>query len=306
MNKASRKTVGLITFASGGPFVWAKQMARELREHGYIVSLVTDKKGYIVSQLRFFDIVHTCVPIPNILSTKYILTIHGNYREEKHLSRYLFPLAIERADSVTTPSSFLKNTLELENSVVIPNGIPVPKQHKTNYSLLNTIPAVGILSNFHFKEKARGILQLAKLLNGINSASKLFVGGDGAYFAEYVPQIRDAHPNTEFLGYCQKESLFEKIDIFAYYSFLDNQPLAVLEAMAYGLPVISKDVGGIREIFSPTTDQYCLNTDTAYIHTLSTLLKSKNDREWCGKYGRQNAEKFTVHEMAKNYIRLYS
>jgi glycosyltransferase involved in cell wall biosynthesis len=48
-------------------------------------------------------------------------------------------------------------------------------------------------------------------------------------------------------------SWFRSGDVFALSSTFDNSPNAVLEAMACGLPVVTTDVGGVREFVSDGT-----------------------------------------------------
>jgi glycosyltransferase involved in cell wall biosynthesis len=53
-----------------------------------------------------------------------------------------------------------------------------------------------------------------------------------------------------FMGYVPQNetpALYRTADVFALSSDFDNSPNAVLEAMACGLPVVTTDVGGVRE-----------------------------------------------------------
>ena len=56
-------------------------------------------------------------------------------------------------------------------------------------------------------------------------------------FAGYVP-----HADTP--------AFYRAADVFALSSDFDNSPNVVLEAMACGLPVVTTDVGGVREFVS--------------------------------------------------------
>jgi glycosyltransferase involved in cell wall biosynthesis len=57
-------------------------------------------------------------------------------------------------------------------------------------------------------------------------------------FAGYVPQDRTA-------------DFYRSADVFALSSDFDNSPNVVLEAMAAGLPIVSTDVGGLRDYVTP-------------------------------------------------------
>jgi glycosyltransferase involved in cell wall biosynthesis len=59
---------------------------------------------------------------------------------------------------------------------------------------------------------------------------------------------------VRFAGYTAQEktpSWYRTADVFALTSDFDNSPNVVLEAMASGLPVVSTDVGGLRDYISP-------------------------------------------------------
>lgn len=56
---------------------------------------------------------------------------------------------------------------------------------------------------------------------------------------------------VEFKGWVQgveKERLFHESDVFLLPSYSEGMPVSILEAMSYGLPIISTNVGGIPEV----------------------------------------------------------
>lgn len=299
------KKIALITFPAGGPFVWAKNLQKHLIPKGYHCQLFSGRKDYLLAQLRYFDLVHTCVPVPNLLTKKYILTIHGNYLEEKHLSQYLFPVCIKRAAVVTTPSQFLKQTLHLKNALVIPNGIDLPDKIKTVYDYQQKTPRLGLLTNFNFRPKAEGALTLAQIIKKIAPAAELIIAGNGQYLAEFQQKILAVNKNVRFLGFCPKEKLFKQIDIFTYYSFLDNQPLAIMEAMAYGLPVISNQVGAVKELFLSPLENLVANDENSYGQILQEFIQSKDRRQAAGLSALKIAQQFSWPKIVEQFIELY-
>lgn len=96
-----------------------------------------------------------------------------------------------------------------------------------------------------------------------------------------------------------------KADVFLLSSHYEAQPLSILEAMASALPVISTDVGGVRDIVTdngilvPPGDAAAmaqameqLYTDAALYHSLSA--NSGN-----------NVQAFDIHHTAEGYAGLY-
>jgi glycosyltransferase involved in cell wall biosynthesis len=300
-----KKTILIVTFPQGGPFVWAENLARELRKRGYAVTLASGRKEYLKQQFKYYDIVHSCVPVPNFLCRKYVLTIHGNFLEEKHLSRWLYPLIIKRANFVTVPSEFLKKALVAKKAMIIPNGIDIPENTKNSYGIIGKNPAIGILTNFNFRKKADGTLKLAQIIENISPEVKLVIGGSGEFFEEYKKTILGFHANTEFLGHCKKEDLFDQIDVFTYYSMLDNQPIAVLEAMAFGLPVLSNVVGSVEEVLTGKMEKYIARTDEDYGNKLKKLLDLEEAREENGREARKNSQDFSWDKIAREFVEIY-
>lgn len=57
--------------------------------------------------------------------------------------------------------------------------------------------------------------------------------------------------NEGWMPYPDMVSYFNSLDIYVCASDMEGTPLTVLEAMACGLPVVSTDVGTVREVFGP-------------------------------------------------------
>jgi glycosyltransferase involved in cell wall biosynthesis len=97
-------------------------------------------------------------------------------------------------------------------------------------------------------------------------------------------------------------------DIFALASDWEGLPLAVIEAMAAGLPVVATNVGSVAEavqhghtgLLVPVRDQRMLT---------NALLALTNDvarRHEMGAAGRDRAQSFGVHNMVKSYEKLFT
>ena len=104
--------------------------------------------------------------------------------------------------------------------------------------------------------REKGIIELIdaySLLKQKHPGFELFVAGDGddlTYVNDYVAKknINDVH----FLGHVtgeEKFKAFENASIFCFPSYYgEGMPVAVLEAMALGLPLVSSQVSGLKDI----------------------------------------------------------
>ncbi|HTI92578.1 MAG TPA: glycosyltransferase family 4 protein [Puia sp.] len=145
-------------------------------------------------------------------------------------------------------SFHLKNVHKI-NNIVIPHqqdsGICAGKKNGVVYFLF--------LGMIHPDKGIFDLLQVLKehrieLLNRI----KLFIGGSGQTGQlEKTIEAGDLGEMVEFKGWVtgsEKDNLLQFSDVFVLPSYYEGSPVAVLEAMSYGTPVISTTVGGIPEI----------------------------------------------------------
>ena len=84
----------------------------------------------------------------------------------------------------------------------------------------------------------------------------LWIVGDGPERQRLRELAENLHitPSVSFLGIQSKgeiADLMRQADLFALTSLWENQPVALIEAMASGLPVIAPAIGGIPEIVRP-------------------------------------------------------
>lgn len=97
-------------------------------------------------------------------------------------------------------------------------------------------------------------------------------------------------------------------DLYIYPSIADNCPLAVLEAMACGTPVITFNTGGIPELVSHMQTGYVAKYKDKkdFIKGTRLFLRDTHLRKRAGIEGRRRVEAtFTLSRMAENYLELY-
>jgi glycosyltransferase involved in cell wall biosynthesis len=124
------------------------------------------------------------------------------------------------------------------------------------------------------------------------------VYGDGDMRDELMAQAADLGLNGEdiFVGaFTNRDELTEimaETDIFVLPSLLEGQPLSIIEATAYGCPIVTTDVGGIPEIIKDGVNGLlCKPKDPGCLADKICLLIDNPDlRERIGKAARLTYE----------------
>ncbi|WP_353931685.1 glycosyltransferase family 4 protein [Okeanomitos corallinicola TIOX110] len=156
------------------------------------------------------------------------------------------------------------------------------------------------------------ITAFANLPEDQKKSAQLTLAGDGEI--EKAQQLAAELKITEqvnFLGWInsqQREQILAKADIFILPSYNEGLPMAILEAMAWGLPIITTPVGGIPELV--INQQNGLLVQPGNIQELSTaialLIKDEKLRRDLGIIARNNVEPYDINNYCQHLVDIYS
>lgn len=173
---------------------------------------------------------------------------------------YLFPLslleypALRYSDKIIILSEAFRDVIRKlcpkiknENIVVVPNGVDIPSKQVNCVEARNKYN-VGVNTFLYlyvgWVTEKKGVINLLDAFKMINyDNKKLILIGD----VDKRINVRDQE-NVLFTGYISDEDrnkLFECSDVFVFPSHSEGQPITVLEAMSYSLPVITSDKDGM-------------------------------------------------------------
>ncbi len=302
-----------------GPSKWAADLVNEVATSEKDVEII-DKVN--LKSIKNADVIHICafsldaaitILLAKILGKKTFVTIHGDYYREfwdKSLiiktlwlpSNTFFSLF---TDCIIFPSEYLRDKLSKiepwirNKSTVIGHGVPIDELKKVvplsrkDLNVPDDAFLVVEVTNFKFKEKAKGVDTLIKhfkdFLEKYPNAMLLIIGG-----GKLINNYRDKYTNKNirFTGYSPNAVAYiASCDLFAHYSYLENLPIVLLEALALGKRIVALPTGGIPEIL-PT---YCLTKGPINI-----------DNNNIPYYDDENlAALFGIKNVAKKYIQLY-
>lgn len=121
----------------------------------------------------------------------------------------------------------------------------------------------------------------------------LTVAGDGPERAVVERDVQQRGlRGVRFLGHVTgnaKSDTFRQADIYLFTSLAEGMPNSVLEAMAFGLPVVTSLVGGIRDFFEDDRMGYATDSLDAEVYA-ELLNRLVSDPALCHKIGQYNRD----------------
>jgi glycosyltransferase involved in cell wall biosynthesis len=113
----------------------------------------------------------------------------------------------------------------------------------------------------------------------------------------------------EVLGWMPRTSALARLsasDIMVHTSSWEGMPLAILEAMAVGLPVVATNVVGNRDLVVPGETGFVADDAPAFLRALQSLASSKDLRRKMGEASRLRvANEFDQVMLGKRWMDLY-
>ena len=146
-------------------------------------------------------------------------------------------------------------------------------------------------------QKEKGIYELIEAFQKLQyefPKLELILAGNGTDFEEVKSHIVDVK-NIKLLGHVEgleKAKVFRESDIYCLPSYSEGLPVSVLEAMAFGLPVITTNVGGLKYFFKEDMGYTSIPKDVDdLIQKLRLLLLAQSKMNKIGKFNFDYAQK---------------
>jgi glycosyltransferase involved in cell wall biosynthesis len=156
------------------------------------------------------------------------------------------------------------------------------------------------------------IQAVAQLPAEVRQTLKLIIAGDGEVErAQQMVEQLGLQETVQLLGWvdaAQRDCLLQQSDVFVLPSYNEGLPLALMEAMGWGLPVLTTPVSGIPDIVS--TEQNGLLVPAGAVPELSMaiarLVQSEALRLRLGKAARQTMAAYDIHPFYEQMLQIYS
>jgi L-malate glycosyltransferase len=202
----------------------------------------------------------------------------------------------------------------------LPNGVdiqrfapPTEQEKETARRKLGVSPGEIVVGSVG---QLRGEKNHARLFRAFAAVStdrpcRLLLVGDGPLLGPLVVLARELgmEQRVIFAGNVSDPAEhYRAMDIFALTSDTEQMPIAVLEAMATALPVVSTDVGDVRTMLSTGQRAFIVppGQDDGFAGRLAALVEDPGARRALGKANRiKCAQEFGIDGMVQAYQRLY-
>lgn len=269
-----------------------------MREGSKVFKLFMAIKAYVIFYfwINKFDIIHIHMASHNSFyrkkvfidcakkrGKKIIIHIHGGGFEKfynKEVSdnqRSVIKKTINKADALVVLTEnwrlFFANIIPNDRIFVISNSVKIPQYTVKNYSVRNIV----YLGKMREKKGTYDLIRSMRRVVGVMSDAKLFLAGDGEVVEckELVRKL-DLCESIHFEGWIsgsQKSDLLINCVVFAFPSYFEGMPMALLEAMSYGLVVVASNIDGIKEFIDDGVDGFLIEPgDEAEI--ANTIIKA--------------------------------
>jgi glycosyltransferase involved in cell wall biosynthesis len=172
-------------------------------------------------------------------------------------------------------------------------------------------PLLGIVAGLRDQKGLPTLLEALELLAADGAAPRFAIVGNGPLRAEVERRVQAGAlaATTLVTGFAGRvEPYLSALDVFVMPSYWEGLPIAVLEAMAMGLPVVASAVNGTPEAVIDGQTGYLVppKDARALADRLSALASDAEARRRMGAAGRRVArERFTLERMVSDLDDLY-
>lgn len=264
--------------------------------------LAAIKYAFFASVGTGVKLVHTVHSVAQKESGKFAIILNKIFLKS---NRVVFAALSEEIQSTIKDVYKLKK----ENIPVVLNGIDLENcMVKKEYSLHTPI-SVAHVASFQPVKNHIELLKSIVILKNKGYDVNLFLYGDGAERSQIEKFIsdNDLFDTVHLCGFQKNVMplLFES-DIFVLPSKYEGIPMSIIEAMGTGMPVVASNVGGILDmIIHEENGLFCKPVAESIAQELEKFIKNQNLRERCGKNAVINANRFSVQNMVKGYMKIY-
>jgi len=285
-----------------------------------------------------FDLIHCNTPIASIITrfaarkarkkgTKVIYTAHGfHFYKGAPLKNWLLYYTAEKICSYLTDALITINTEDYElakrkmkaKEIIYTPGVGINTNRFTNLNFnkeqkrkeMGISPSdIILLSVGELIPRKNHELIIRSLLKLNNKNVYYYLVGSGK-LDKYLKQLTkelNIETNVKFLGYRNDiNELCNISDIYCFPSFQEGLPVALMEAMACGLPVVCSNIRGNKDLIQNGLGGFLCDPNVDdFTNALNILIHDDKKRATMGSFNREYVKKFDIHIVDKMMRDIY-
>jgi glycosyltransferase involved in cell wall biosynthesis len=264
------------------------------------------------------------VPLAKALGIKVVMTHHGpDYERLKwgRLARATLKLGewlgVRYANEVIAVSRPIKDDIAFKRGRTahfIPNGVTLPSPviadgQLTKWNIEKGCYALAAC-RFVPEKGLHDLLEAYSMLN--NPTFKLVIAGDSDHEGNYSRRLKErAHgiPGVVLTGFVHGQALtelFANAGLFVQPSYYEGLPIAVLEALSYGLPVLVSDIPQHRELPLDERRYFRAGDKGAFAEALDHAFHAGIENEELSRYVTCLKQEYDWGVIAENTMDVYN
>lgn len=286
-----------------------------------------------------YDLIHCHTPMGSVLArlaagtarkrgTKVIYTVHGfhffkgapmvnwlvYYPVERILSRRTDLLITMNEEDYTRGKTFSAKRVEMVDGV----GMDISRfkiatdekkeEVRKEFDLHKGDTFAVSVAQLIKRKNHTVLIQAVKKLDNPNF--HLFIVGDGAQEIELKEQVNvlGVEKQVHFLGFRKDVyRICSAADIFLFASLQEGLPVAVMEAMACGLPIVASNIRGNIELVDSNQGGYLVdpNDVDGFVSSINKLINDSKKQEQMRKYNLEKIQKYSIEAVTKQMADMY-
>lgn len=204
----------------------------------------------------------------------------------------------------------LKEEYLLNEISVIPNAVGLLPIKAKVFS--NDIPKLLFIGSYKQLKGVKDLLEVARSLVLQHVQFQLHLCGRGSLNG-YIDQFIEANclgANVENVGWVEDEkkiNMLANADIFVFPSYTEGMPNVVLEAMAYGLPVVGTTVSCLPSMIENGKSGFLVRPGDkeALLEAILKLINDKSLREQMSKNSLDRIQEYLPQKIAAKWDKMY-
>lgn len=323
---------------------WKDQMVEAIQLNGGVVTCfqannnlqLLTKVNSLVKYIRGhkIDLVHSHLPWAGVVSRlagkkagiPVVYTEHNKQERYHFATRWMNLATMDLTTEVVAVSEDVEQSIRKHKPGLkarlrtILNGVNIERftpEFTDDANLRSTlgIPAaaavIGTVAVFRFQKRLDLWLKLAKEISTRHADVHFVIVGDGPLKNELIIKQKEfgLTDKVHFAGLqTEVRPYFKLFDLYMMCSIFEGLPIALLEAMASGCPVITTDAGGIKEVIRHGKDGLLCPVDDPgkLVDYAADLLSNNERRQTLGLQARQRVEEsFSLDSMVRTLEQCY-